>query len=105
MTPVERRMEDLTGDGKISEAEFNLQKQLIKEEAQVENEKLRAQQYIAFISLGSLILFTLILMTPLISVDRIDALEPIFQLLIFTMSSLCGVYMGLQGMQQLRKKT
>ena len=104
MNPVDKEIKDLTRDGQVSEEEFLFQPQLIKEEAQVENDKLRAQQYIAFISLGSLILFTLILMTPIISIPRVNALEPIFQLLIFTMSSLCGVFMGLQGMQQLRKK-
>ena len=60
MNPVDKEIKDLTRDGQVSEEEFLFQTQLIKEEAQVENDKLRAQQYIAFISLGSLILLSLI---------------------------------------------
>ena len=61
MNPVDKEIKDLTRDGQVSEEEFLFQTQLIKEEAQVENDKLRAQQYIAFISLGMFIFFTLIL--------------------------------------------
>lgn len=104
MTPVDKEIKDLTGDGQVSEQEFLLQKSIIEEDQENENQKLLAQQGIAFSSLAALIIFMIVMMTPLVTIERISAIEPIFQMMIFSLSSLVGVFMGIQGFQQLRKK-
>lgn len=74
---------DLNGDGIVSENEI-----LITER------KVQTQRKIAVVALGSIIIFTLLLFSPIVPIERVTALSDLFGLFYITMGSLVGTYMG-----------
>jgi hypothetical protein len=74
---------DLNGDGIVSENEI-----LITER------KVQTQRKIAVVALGSMIIFTLLLFSPIVPIERVTALSDLFGLFYITMGSLVGTYMG-----------
>lgn len=77
---------DINGDGKIDEREFEM------------HEKRTANhRKIAFVALWSCILLTIVLLTPLIPVERVTALSDLISMFYIMMGTVIGAYMGVSG--------
>ena len=77
---------DINGDGKISEKEMELHER-----------KTSNHRKIAYTALWSSILFTIILLTPLIPVERVTALSDLISMFYIMMGTVIGAYMGVSG--------
>lgn len=83
---------DRDGDGKLSEQEIETAQYAT--ELELREEKAEAQKRMAWISIVSMILFTLALFTPIVSVERVDALSDLLGLFYITQAGIVGAYMG-----------
>ena len=86
---------DLDNDGIITDKELAAAKEIGEAEAQIR--KLRAQKHMAVVALGSCLGFTLLLVTPAVSVERVEALSDLFGLFYISMAGIVGAYMGMSA--------
>lgn len=86
---------DLDHDGIITDEELAAAKEIGEAEAQIR--KLRAQKHMATVALGACLGFTLILLTPAVSVERVNALSDLFGLFYISMAGVVGAYMGVSA--------
>jgi len=86
---------DLNNDGTISDEELAAAKAIGEAEAQIR--KLRAQKHMATVALGACLAFTLLLVTPAVSVERVEALSDLFGLFYISMAGIVGAYMGVSA--------
>lgn len=77
---------DYNGDGKVTEQELNAYAR-----------KMRAQRNIAGTSLAAIIIFTALLMSPLVDVQRVTALSDLFSMFYVMMAGVVGAYMGVSA--------
>ena len=84
---------DLDGDGVVSDKELsNIEK---IEQLEMQEEKADAQRRMAWISLLSMIVFTLLVFMPIFPDSRIKALADLFGLFYIGMAGVVGAYMGM----------
>ena len=83
---------DLDGDGLVSDEELRAVKEINETEA--EGRKLRAQRRMATASLIAMGIFTLLLFTPLVPLERLKALSDVSNLFYISMAGIVGTYMG-----------
>ena len=83
---------DLDHDGKVSEYEVNHYEKINK----LKFERYRDQNHIklAWVAMSSIIIITLLLFTPFVSVEKILALQEIIELFYIAQASVIGFYMG-----------
>jgi hypothetical protein len=74
---------DIDHDGKISKVEVN-----------IAEDKFKNRRRMAWLALYSMVVFTAILLSPLITDDRIKALDNVFGMFYIAMASVIGAYMG-----------
>lgn len=77
---------DLDGDGVIDEDELKLF-----------YAKTKTKMRIAVFSLAGMMVFTGILMTPLISIERVEALKDIISMFYIMAGSVIGTFMGVSA--------
>tara|TARA_R110000796_G_scaffold17421_2_gene53639 strand:- start:1131 stop:1442 length:312 start_codon:yes stop_codon:yes gene_type:complete len=80
---------DLDGDGVVSDAE------LATAEALSKHEKADAQRRMAWVAMGSMIVFTLAVFLPIFPDARIKALSDLFGLFYIGQAGVVGAYMGM----------
>jgi hypothetical protein len=80
---------DLDGDGVVSGAE------LATVDALAEHEKADAQRQMAWVAMGSMIIFTLAVFLPIFPDARIKALSDLFGLFYIGQAGVVGAYMGM----------
>ena len=83
---------DLDKDGKVSDDELNRSTDLL--ELELREEKAQTQKLISWVALVSMLLLTVILMTPIISDSRVSALADLFSMFYIAMASIIGFYFG-----------
>lgn len=83
---------DLNGDGIVSETEIKMHTDML--ELELREEKAQAQKRMCWISLVSMLVFTAILMTPVLSDSRVNALGDLFGLFYIAQASIVGFYFG-----------
>ena len=83
---------DLDGDGLVSDEELQAVKEI--KETEAEGRKLRAQRRMATASLIAMGIFTLLLFTPLVPLERLKALSDVSNLFYISMAGIVGTYMG-----------
>ena len=84
---------DLDGDGVVSDKELsNIEK---IEQLEMQEEKADAQRRMAWISVLSMIIFTLLVFLPIFPDSRIKALADLFGLFYIGMAGVVGAYMGM----------
>jgi len=83
---------DLDDDEKVSLEELETTEKLLTLE--LNEKKAESQKRMAWVSLISMIVFILILFTPLISVERVQALSELFGLYFIAVSGILGAFMG-----------
>ena len=74
---------DIDHDDKISKVEVN-----------IAEDKFKNRRRMAWLALYSMVVFTAILLSPLITDDRIKALDNVFGMFYIAMASVIGAYMG-----------
>jgi hypothetical protein len=80
---------DLDGDGIVSDAE------LAAVDALSKHEKADAQRQMAWVAMGSMLVFTLAVFLPIFPDARIKALSDLFGLFYIGQAGVIGAYMGM----------
>ena len=97
MAPKQKKLEsdssfnelDLDGDGVVSDQE-------LKAAAAIEaSEKMDAQRRMAWMAMGSMLVFTAAVFLPIFPDDRIKALSNLFGLFYIGQAGVVGAYMGM----------
>jgi hypothetical protein len=83
---------DLNKDGKIDDKELN---EYFK--------KVESYKHIAHIALAAMIVFTLALLTPYVSIDRIKAFSELVSMFYIMMGTLVATYMGVSTWMSIKK--
>jgi len=83
---------DLDGDGIVTDAELAREKEMI--EMELREEKSDAQKRMAWLAMGSMIVFSIVLFLPVISVNRVKALADLLGLFYIAQAGVVGAYMG-----------
>tara|TARA_R110000796_G_scaffold168810_2_gene285718 strand:+ start:1410 stop:1721 length:312 start_codon:yes stop_codon:yes gene_type:complete len=82
---------DIDGDGIVSDAE------LAASEVLSQHEKMDAQRQMAWVAMGSMIVFTLAVFLPIFPDARIKALSDLFGLFYIGQAGVVGAYMGMSA--------
>ena len=82
---------DIDGDGVVSDAE------LAASAALSQHEKMDAQRRMAWVAMGSMIVFTLAVFLPVFPDARIKALSDLFGLFYIGQAGVVGAYMGMSA--------
>ena len=77
---------DFDGDGKVTEKEFELFER-----------KIIAKRRMATASIVAMIMFTAFLMSPIVPVERVDALSDIFSMFYITMGGVVAAFFGVSA--------
>lgn len=83
---------DLNKDGEVAQEEIIRSTELL--ELELREEKAQTQKFISYIALGSILLVTAILMSPIISDSRVAALDNLLGLFYLAQASIIGFYFG-----------
>ena len=83
---------DLDQDGVVTDEELSAIKEI--EKAEAESRKLRSQRRMATASLVAMGVFTFVLFTPLVPLERLKALSDVSNLFYISMAGIVGTYMG-----------
>jgi hypothetical protein len=83
---------DLDGDGIVTDAELAREKEMI--EIELREEKSEAQKRMAWIAMGSMIVFSIVLFLPVVSDNRVKALADLLGLFYIAQAGVVGAYMG-----------
>tara|TARA_B100000925_G_scaffold136838_1_gene102393 strand:- start:747 stop:1067 length:321 start_codon:yes stop_codon:yes gene_type:complete len=86
---------DLDGDGVVSDEEMAKSKEML--ELELREEKADAQKRISWVAILSMIVFTIVLFTPIISDTRVAALADLLGLFYIGQASIVGFYFGAQA--------
>jgi hypothetical protein len=86
---------DLDKDGKISEEELRIAREISDEERA--NRRQTNQRKMAWTALWTMIIFTLVLFSPIISDTRVEALADLLGLFYIAQASIVGAYMGMSA--------
>jgi hypothetical protein len=92
---------DIDGDGVVSDTELATVKAI--HEAETQEEKADAQRRMAWISLGSMVVFTIFVFLPIFPDSRIKALADLFGLFYIGMAGVVGAYMGMTAYMSAKK--
>ena len=86
---------DLDGDGIVTDDEIAREKEMI--ELELREEKANAQQYMAWVAMGSMLVFSTILFLPVVSDSRVNALADLLGLFYIAQAGVVGAYMGVSA--------
>ena len=86
---------DLDGDGIVTDDEIAREKEMI--ELELREEKANAQQYMAWVAMGSMLVFSTVLFLPLVSDSRVNALADLLGLFYIAQAGVVGAYMGVSA--------
>jgi len=87
---------DTNGDGIVSDKEFNIKEKLILLENRDKKED--QQRYLVWFSALSVTIFIIVLMTPIIPVNRIDHLSGIAEIWVISNMGVIGSFIGFNQM-------
>lgn len=83
---------DADNDGKIGRRDIETSNRLL--ELELREEKADSQRRMAWIAIGSMILFTGLLFSPIVSDSRVSALADLLGLFYIAQAGVVGAYMG-----------
>ena len=86
---------DQNQDGFVDADELSTAKSIL--DMELAEEKSEAHRRMAFAALASLIVFTFLLFTPFVDVDRISAISELASMFYIATASIVGGYMGVSG--------
>jgi hypothetical protein len=87
--------DDYDGDGQISENDIKTKQELIE----IENldKKEDQQRRMAWLAMGSMVIFTAILYTPIIDIDRLRAISDILSMFYIAQAGVVATFFGSQA--------
>ena len=94
MTPIAKHF-DKNNDGVLDEEEIKAAMEIT--ELELREEKAEAQKRMAWVAMGSMLIFTIGLFTPVVSVDRVNALSDLLGLFYIAQAGVVGAYMGVSA--------
>lgn len=74
---------DIDGDGKVT-----------KMEEKITEDRFKNRRRMAWMAITSMAVYTAVILTPLIDIERIKSLENILDMFYIAMASIVGAYMG-----------
>lgn len=74
---------DIDGDGKVT-----------KVEEKITEDRFKNRRRMAWMAITSMAVYTAVILTPLIDIERIKSLENILDMFYIAMASIVGAYMG-----------
>ena len=83
---------DIDGDGSITLEEIAMKERML--EVELREEKAESQKKMAWIAMGTMIIFTIFLFTPLMSDSRVSALADLLGLFYIAQTGIVAAYMG-----------
>lgn len=86
---------DLDGDGVVTDDELAREQQMI--EIELREEKAKAQQYMAWVAMASMLVFSTFLFLPIIPDSRVNALADLLGLFYIAQAGVVGAYMGVSA--------
>jgi hypothetical protein len=86
---------DINGSGDVTEEEMKRATEIL--ELELREEKAEAQKRMSWVSILSMVAFTAILFTPLVSESRVAALGDLLGLFYLGQASIVGFYFGAQA--------
>ena len=91
--PVSENSEyDLDKDGDVSETELTKSDELL--ELELREEKAQTQKFISYIALTSIVIVTAVLMSPIVTDSRVEALGNLLSMFYLAQASIIGFYFG-----------
>jgi hypothetical protein len=92
---AQERKDDYDGDGQISENDIKTKQELIE----IENldKKEDQQRRMAWLAMGSMVIFTAILYTPIIDIDRLRAISDILSMFYIAQAGVVATFFGSQA--------
>lgn len=90
---AKRLQPDFNGDGLIADSELSRSERLT--ELDIKNEKADAQKQMAWVAMFSMILFTIVLFSPIVSDERVKALADLLGLFYIAQAGVVGAYFGM----------
>jgi hypothetical protein len=89
------RKYDVDGDGKVTDEDLEDVK--IIEEIERDNRKQSAQRRMAWVAIWSMIVFTIVLFSPMVSDSRVNALADLLGLFYIAQAGIVGAFMGVSA--------
>jgi hypothetical protein len=86
---------DVDGDGVVTDQELAVMKEL--SEIERADRKQRQQRYMAWVAIWSMIVFTFVLFSPLVSDSRVNALADLLGLFYIAQAGIVGAFMGVSA--------
>ena len=83
---------DVDGDGKITEKEIAMKERML--EVELREEKSASQKFMAWVAMGMMIVFTVVLFTPMMTDSRVEALADLLGLFYIAQTGVVTAYMG-----------
>ena len=83
---------DLDNDGVVTDEEIAREKEMI--ELELREEKARAQQFMAWTAMASMIVASVVLFTPIVSDSRVAGLADLLGMFYIAQAGVVGTYMG-----------
>ena len=86
---------DLDNDGIVSDDEIQSSKELL--ELELREDKFEAQKSMSWVALISMLVLTVIVLTPLISESKLSLLDDLISMYYIAMAGIIGAYFGVSG--------
>ena len=83
---------DIDGDGKITDKEIAMKERML--EVELREEKSASQKFMAWVAMGMMIVFTIVLYTPMMTDSRVEALADLLGLFYIAQTGVVAAYMG-----------
>lgn len=83
---------DIDGDGKITDKEIAMKERML--EVELREEKSASQKFMAWVAMGMMIVFTIVLFTPMMTDSRVEALADLLGLFYIAQTGVVAAYMG-----------
>ena len=83
---------DVDGDGKITAEEVAMKERML--EVELREEKAESQKFMAWVAMGMMIVFTIVLFTPLMTDTRVSALADLLGLFYIAQTVVVAAYLG-----------
>ena len=86
---------DVDGDGKVSDNDIEDMEKI--QEIERDNKKQSAQRRMAWVAIWSMIVFTVVLFSPIVSDQRVQALADLLGLFYIAQAGVLGAFMGVSA--------
>ena len=86
---------DIDEDGEVSDDELRDMEKI--EEIERDNRKQSAQRRMAWVAIWSMIVFTIVLFSPMVSDNRVNALADLLGLFYIAQAGVVGAFMGVSA--------